>query len=158
MEQTEKSSISEKTEVPKHKNALAEKYEKEDKEKHQKEVDGYERLKTKETTKLPQPTGWRLLVLPFKMPEKTKGGLLLGADTLERQQVASTCGLVLSMGPYCYDKQKFPEGPWCKKGDWVIFARYAGSRLPIEGGEVRILNDDEVIGTIKDPESVLHVI
>ena len=158
MEKTEtaKSSTLEKTEVLKHKNALTEKYEKENKEQHQKEVDGYERLKTKETSKLPQPTGWRLLVLPFKMPEKTKGGLLLGADTLERQQVASTCGLVLSMGPYCYDKQKFPEGPWCKKGDWVIFARYAGSRLPIEGGEVRLLNDDEVLGTIKNPEAILH--
>ena len=155
MEQTEKSSISEK-EVLKHKNALAEKYEKEDKEKNKKEVDGYERLKTKETSKLPQPTGWGLLVLPFKMAEKTKGGLLLGADTLERQQVASTCGLVLSMGPYCYDKKKFPEGPWCKKGDWVIFARYAGSRLPIDGGEVRLLNDDEVLATIEKPEDILH--
>ena len=158
MEKTEtaKSSTLEKTEVPKHKNALAEKYEKENKEQHQKEVDGYERLKTKESSKLPRPTGWRLLVLPFKMPEKTKGGLLLGADTLERQQVASTCGLVLSMGPYCYDKQKFPEGPWCKKGDWVIFARYAGSRLPIDGGEVRLLNDDEVLATIDKPEDILH--
>jgi hypothetical protein len=79
MEKTEtaKSSTLEKTEVPKHKNALAEKYEKENKEQHQKEVDGYERLKTKETSKLPRPTGWRLLVLPFKMPEKTKGGLCL---------------------------------------------------------------------------------
>ncbi len=117
MEKTEtaKSSTLEKTEVPKHKNALAEKYEKENKEQHQKEVDGYERLKTKETSKLPQPTGWRLLVLPFKMPEKTKGGLLLGADTLERQQVASTCGLVLSMGPYCYDKQNFLKGLGAKK-------------------------------------------
>ena len=65
--------------------ALLNKYE----DDYKKEVDGYERLKTKETSKLPQPTGWRLLVLPFKMPEKTKGGLLLGADTLERQQVAS---------------------------------------------------------------------
>jgi hypothetical protein len=55
-------------------------------------------------------------------------------------------------------KIKFPTGPWCKKGDWVIFARYAGSRLPIEGGEVRLLNDDEVLGTVKDPESVLHYI
>ena len=55
------------------------------------------------------------------------------------------------------DKEKFKD-PWCKKGDWVIFARYAGSRLPIEGGEVRILNDDEVLGTIGDPESVLHYI
>jgi co-chaperonin GroES (HSP10) len=55
------------------------------------------------------------------------------------------------------DKDKFKD-PWCKKGDWVIFARYAGSRLPIEGGEVRILNDDEVLGTVKDPESLLHLI
>ena len=118
--QTAKSSTLEKTEIPKHKNALAEKYEKESKEQHQKEVDGYERLKTKESSKLPRPTGWRLLVLPFKMPEKTKGGLYLGQDTLERQQVASTCGLVLEMGPHCYDKEKFPEGPWAKKGDWVV--------------------------------------
>ena len=91
----EKSSTSETKEVPKHKNALAEKYKKQNEDEHQKEVDGYERLKSKESEKLPQPTGWRLLVLPFKMPEKTKGGLYLGADTLERQQVASTCGLVL---------------------------------------------------------------
>jgi co-chaperonin GroES (HSP10) len=61
------------------------------------------------------------------------------------------------MGPLCYgDKEKFETGPWCKKGDWVIFARYAGSRLPIDGGEVRLLNDDEVLGTIKDPEAILH--
>ena len=55
-----------------------------------------------------------------------------------------------------HDKEKYPTGPWCKKGEWVIFARYAGSRLPIEGGEVRLLNDDEVLGTIDNPESVLH--
>ena len=64
--------------------------------------------------------------------------------------------MVLKMGAHCYDKERYPEGPWCKKGDWVIFARYAGSRLPIEGGEVRLLNDDEVLGTIGDPEAVLH--
>ena len=97
--------------------ALEEKY----KEENKKEVDGYERLKTKESAKLPKPTGWRILVLPFKMPERTKGGLFLGQDTLERQQIASTCGLVLSMGAHCYDKDRYPEGPWCKKGDWVIF-------------------------------------
>ena len=111
---------------------------------------------TKEKTKLPKPTGWRILVLPFKMNEKTKGGVLLGQETLERQQVASTCGLVLEMGPHCYDKDKFPEGPWCKKGDWVIFARYAGSRIQIDGGEVRLLNDDEVLATIDNPEDILH--
>ena len=92
---------------------------------------------------LPEPSGWRILVLPFTPKEKTKGGLLIAQEALDRLAYK--------------DKDKF-EQPWCKKGDWVIFARYAGSRLPIEGGEIRILNDDEVLGTVKDPESVLHYI
>ena len=112
---------------------------------------------TKESTKLPQPTGWRILVLPFKMSEKTKGGIIMGQDTIEKQQVASQCGNVLAMGPDCYhDKDRFKDGPWCKVGDWVMFARYAGSRIKIEGGEVRLLNDDEVLATIKNPEDILH--
>ena len=110
-----------------------------------------------ETEKLPKPTGWRIIVLPFRMDEKTKGGILMGQDTLDKQQVASQCGNVLAMGPQCYkDKERYPDGPWCKKGDWVIFARYAGSRFKIEGGEVRMLNDDEILATIKDPEDLLH--
>ena len=112
---------------------------------------------TKESTKLPQPTGWRILVLPFKIGEKTKGGILMGQDTLEKQQVASQCGNVLAMGPDCYrDKNRYKQGPWCKVGDWVMFARYAGSRIKIEGGEVRLLNDDEILATIKNPEDILH--
>ena len=111
----------------------------------------------KEEPKLPQPTGWRLLVLPFKMKETTKGGLVLAETTLERQQVASQVGLVMAMGPQCYkDKERYPEGPWCKEKDWVMFARYAGSRIKIEGGEMRLLNDDEVLATIDSPEDILH--
>ena len=107
--------------------------------------------------KLPKPTGWRMLVLPFKMKEKTKGGVHLAASTLERQQVASQVGLVMAMGPQCYaDKDRYPEGPWCKVKDWVMFARYAGSRIKIEGGEMRLLNDDEVLATIESPEDILH--
>ena len=143
---------SDSVEIPKTKLALEEKYNKLDADKDA----AYERLKTKEGDKLPKPTGWRMIVLPFKMPEKSKGGLYFGQETLEKQQVASTCGLVLAQGPYCYDKEKFPEGPWCKVGDWVIFARYAGSRIQIDGGEVRILNDDEVLATIQNPEDILH--
>ena len=111
----------------------------------------------KSEPKLPQPTGWRLLVLPFKMKEKTKGGLVLAETTLEKQQVASQVGLVMAMGPQCYkDKERYPEGPWCKEKDWVMFARYAGSRIKIEGGEMRLLNDDEVLATIDSPEDILH--
>ena len=112
---------------------------------------------TEESTKLPQPTGWRILILPFKMNQKTKRGVILGESTLEKQQVASQCGNVLAVGPHAYqDKERFPKGPWCKVGDWIMFARYAGSRIKIEGGEVRLLNDDEVLATIETPEDILH--
>jgi len=112
---------------------------------------------TKDSTKLPQPTGWRIIVLPFKMDEKTKGGVVLAESTLERQQVASQCGLVLAMGPQCYkDTERYPTGPWCKVNDWVVFARYAGSRIQIEGGEIRLLNDDEILATVQNPEDILH--
>jgi len=146
-------------EVPKHKNALEEKY------KEQK-VESVEEAKRIDETnvgsikdELPQPSGWRLLVLPFTPKEKTKGGIIIAQESLDKARIATNCGYVVKMGPMAYgDKEKFPTGAWCKQGDWVIFARYAGSRLPIEGGEVRLLNDDEVLGTIKDPESVLHYI
>ena len=151
--------LTSKNEVPKHKNALEEKY------KEQK-VESVEEAKRIDETnvgsikdELPQPSGWRLLVLPFTPKEKTKGGIIIAQESLDKARIATNCGYVVKMGPMAYgDKEKFPTGPWCKEKDWVIFARYAGSRLPIEGGEVRLLNDDEVLGTIKDPESVLHYI
>ena len=118
---------------------------------------GVKKSEKKEESKIPQPTGWRLLVLPFKMKEKTKGGIVLAEATLERQQVASQCGLVLAMGSQCYrDKERYPEGPWCKVNDWVMFARYAGSRIKIDGGEIRLLNDDEVLAKLDSPEDILH--
>jgi len=148
-----------KKEVPKLRNALEEKY------KEQKVESVEEPKRVDETNvgsikdELPVPSGWRLLVLPFTPKEKTKGGIIIAQESLDKARIATNCGYVIKMGPMAYgDKEKFPTGPWCKEKDWVIFARYAGSRLPIEGGEVRLLNDDEVLGTIKDPESVLHYI
>ena len=107
--------------------------------------------------KLPTPTGWRLLVMPFKVKEETKGGIIIAQETLDRARVATQVGYVLKMGDLCYqDKEKFSTGPWCKERDWVIFARYAGSRMEIDGGEIRMLNDDEILGTIDNPEDILH--
>jgi chaperonin GroES len=91
------------------------------------------------------------------MKEKTKGGVIIADTSLERQQLAAQCANVLAVGPDAYrDKDRYPQGPWCKVGDWIIFARYAGSRIKIEGGEVRMLNDDEILATIKNPEDLLH--
>ena len=135
--------------TPKLKPALQEKYQKE-----KKEIKNI----TNEMEKLPLPVGWRILVLPFEASKKSKGGIIYSDDAVERASIASTCGNVLAMGSQTYDKEKFPSGPWCKKGDWVVFARYAGSRIKIQGGEVRLLNDDEILATIKNPEDILHEI
>ena len=109
--------------------------------------------------KLPDPTGWRILVMPFAVKEKTEGGIIIAQETLDRARVATQVGYVLKMGDLCYgDKERYPTGPWCKEKDWVIFARYAGSRMQIDGGEIRLLNDDEVLGTIENPEDVIHAL
>ena len=106
--------------------------------------------------KLPKPTGYRVLILPFTLPEVTKGGIHIAKATLDKERIATVVGYVVAMGPDAYgDLNKFPEGPWCKKGDWVIFGRYAGARFQIEGGDMRLLNDDEILATIEDPEAIL---
>ena len=97
--------------------------------------------------RLPSPTGWRMLILPYRPPKATKGGILLAEKHLDDTQIQTVAGYVLKLGP---------KGPWCKEKQWVVFARYAGSRFKIEGGEVRILNDDEILATIKNPEDILH--
>ena len=119
-----------------------------------KQVEKEKKVKKKplEKMSLPKPTGWRI-------KEKTKGGIILSDKTVSESQIATNCGLVMEMGPDAYnDKDKFPNGPWCKKKDWVLFARYAGSRIYIDGGEIRVLNDDEILGTIEDPEDILHAL
>ena len=106
--------------------------------------------------RMPVPTGWRMLILPYRGKGRTSGGILLTDQQLDEDQVQTVVGYVLKQGPLCYtDTDKFPDGPWCKEKDWIIFPRYAGSRFRIEGGEVRILNDDEVLATIKDPDDIL---
>jgi len=107
--------------------------------------------------RMPSPTGWRILILPYRGKGKTEGGVLLPDAVIDRESLSTVCGFVLRVGPLAYvDKEKFPSGPWCKEKDWVIFGRYAGSRFKIDGGEVRILNDDEIIAVIQDPEDILH--
>ena len=130
--------------------ALEDKYKKENKE--SKEIPEKTNLDL-----LPDPTGWRILVMPFQVKEKTEGGIIIAQEALDRARVATQVGYVLKMGDLCYeDKEKYPTGPWCKEKDWVVFARYAGSRMEIEGGEIRMLNDDEVLGTIDNPEDLIH--
>jgi co-chaperonin GroES (HSP10) len=108
---------------------------------------------------LPRPTGWRISLLPYRGARVTKGGIAIAEETQKKTQLATTCAYVLEVGPLAYcDEGKFPDGPWCKPGDWIVFGRYAGSRIPIEGGEIRLINDDEVLATIASPEDIVHML
>ena len=112
------------------------------------------------TDRLPQPTGWRVLVMPYQGASKTHGGLYIPDEIRDREAVATVVAYVLKIGPLAYkDPDKFGPGPepWCKEGQWVCIGRYSGSRFKIDGGEVRIINDDEVIATILEPDDIKHV-
>jgi co-chaperonin GroES (HSP10) len=109
--------------------------------------------------RMPQPTGWRILVLPFRPKPTTKGGILLTEDTLNREGLATVVALVVKMGPDCYaDEKRFGGKRWCEEKQWVMIGRYSGARFKLgDGGECRIINDDEVIATILDPEDIVSL-
>tara|TARA_A100000172_G_scaffold79776_1_gene67626 strand:+ start:1736 stop:2197 length:462 start_codon:yes stop_codon:yes gene_type:complete len=105
--------------------------------------------------KLPDPTGYRILILPFTQKSVTKGGIHLSDSYLEKERLGTNVGFVVSLGPDAYkDKNKFPNGAWCQERDWIIFGRYAGARIKIDGGDLRLLNDDEVLAVVNNPEDV----
>ena len=107
--------------------------------------------------RMPQPTGWRILILPYKGKGVTEGGIQLVKETVDRESLATVVSYVVKMGPMCYsDKNKFGDTPWCKEGDWVLIGRYAGARFKLgDDAECRIINDDEVISTIEDPDDIV---
>ncbi len=107
--------------------------------------------------RMPQPTGYRMVVIPYKGKTTTEGGIHLLKETVDREALATVVALVLKMGPLCYnDKEKFGDTPWCEEQQWVLIGRYAGARMKLEDGEeIRIINDDEVIGTILDPNDIV---
>ena len=108
--------------------------------------------------RMPQPTGWRILILPYKGKAVTDGGIHLVQSQVDRESLATVVGYVVKMGPDCYkDASKFAE-PWCQEKQWVLIGRYAGARFRLgDESECRIINDDEVIATILDPDDILAV-
>tara|TARA_R100000152_G_C6766205_1_gene191143 strand:+ start:181 stop:621 length:441 start_codon:yes stop_codon:yes gene_type:complete len=106
--------------------------------------------------RMPNPAGYRLLVMPYKGKGMTDGGIMLTQSTVDRENLSTIVAYVLKAGPLAYqDESKFGNVPWCKEGDWVLIGRYAGARFAFEDGEeVKIINDDEVIGTIMDPDDI----
>lgn len=115
-------------------------------------------LETSAIERLPQPVGYRLLVIPYYMAPKTKAGIYIPDKTRDRESFATVAAYVVKMGPDAYkDEAKFPSGPWCHEKSWVLMGRYAGNRFKVDGLEVRLINDDNIIGTILDPSDISYV-
>jgi co-chaperonin GroES (HSP10) len=106
-------------------------------------------------TQLPKPSGYRILCAIPEVEKATEGGILKADVTLHNEELLTTVLFVVDLGPDCYlDKAKFPTGPWCKKGDFVLIRPNAGTRLVIHGREFRIINDDSVEGVVDDPRGI----
>lgn len=107
---------------------------------------------------LPKPSGYRILcAIPEaeKQFEDSEVGLIKADETMRNEETLTTVLFVVELGPDCYkDTTKFPTGPWCKQGDFILIRPYAGSRLVIHGREFRIINDDTVEGIVDDPRGI----
>jgi co-chaperonin GroES (HSP10) len=105
---------------------------------------------------LPKPSGYRILCAIPEVEETIEGtSLLKPAETMRNEETLTTVLFVVDMGPDCYkDPTRFPSGPWCQKGDFVLVRPHAGTRLVIHGREFRIINDDSVEGIVDDPRGI----
>lgn len=107
---------------------------------------------------LPIPQGYKLLITLPELDETTAGGIFIPGAIRDAEQTASIVGFVLKLGSLAYkDEKRFPDGPWCKEGDWVLFRAYSGTRIKIHGKEFRLINDDTVEAVVEDPRGVQRV-
>ena len=104
---------------------------------------------------LPKPSGYRILCAIPDVERAYESGILKTDETVRFDELLTTVLFVVDLGPDCYkDKDRFPSGPWCKKGDFVLIRPNAGTRLVIHGREFRIINDDSVEGIVDDPRGI----
>lgn len=105
---------------------------------------------------LPEPKGWMILAAVIDVPETFEGSSIIRAEaTRKSDEMTSPVLYVMQLGPEAYlDEKKFPSGPRCKEGDFILTRPYAGTRVKIHGKEFRLLNDDQVEATVQDPRGI----
>ena len=104
---------------------------------------------------LPDPSGYHILCAVPEVDDAYESGIIKADTTKHHEEVLTTVLFVVALGPDCYkDEKRFPSGPWCKVGDFILIRPHTGSRLDIHGKEFRIVNDDSVEGTVQDPRGV----
>jgi co-chaperonin GroES (HSP10) len=106
-------------------------------------------------TQVPQPTGWKLLCVLIDVDDTYSSGLLKADETMRTEELTSPVLFVMEVGPQAYkDADKFPDGPWCKAGDFILTRPYTGTRVKIHGKEFRLINDDQVEAVVQDPRGI----
>ncbi len=106
-------------------------------------------------SQLPEPRGYKVLIALPEVEEKTDGGIIKSAKYQHEESIATVVGWVMSMGPDAYSSpERFPNGPYCQVGDWVVFRAFSGTRIKIHGKEFRIINDDTVEAVVEDPRGI----
>lgn len=104
---------------------------------------------------LPEPSGYHILVALPDIEEQYESGLIKADQTRHFEEVLATVFFVVKMGPDCYkDEKRFPTGPWCKEGDFILARPNSGTRLKIHGKEFRLINDDTVEAVVQDPRGI----
>lgn len=104
---------------------------------------------------LPKPVGYRVLIALPQVEETFESGIIKSDKTLQEEKILSIVGLVLDMGEQAYaDTDRFPNGPWCKVGDYVMFRANTGTRFRVSGVEYRLMNDDSIEAVVADPRGV----
>ena len=120
--------------------------------------DGWEQKQDGEKTyasQLPEPRGYKLLITLPEIGEKTEGGIIKSSESRHEESIATVVGWVMSMGPDAYSNYaRFPSGPYCQVGDWVVFRAFSGTRIKVQGREFRLINDDTVEAVVEDPRGV----
>ena len=109
--------------------------------------------------RIPRPTGYHILIaMPTVKNTFGDSGIVKANETMHHESILSMVGMVLDMGPQAYsDKDRFPTGPWCQKGDYVMFRSNSGTRFKVAGAEYRLLNDDSIQAVVTDPNGVQRI-
>mgnify|MGYP002640509142 CR=1 FL=1 len=106
-------------------------------------------------SQLPKPKGYKILIALPEVQEATEGGIIKSSETQREESISTVVGWVMSMGSDAYANYgRFPSGPYCGVGDWVVFRAFSGTRIKIHGKEFRLINDDTVEAVVDDPRGV----
>lgn len=113
------------------------------------------RKEAEAATQIPRPSGYKILCMVPKVDDTYESGLVKAGATIHTEQQTTIVLYVVKLGPDAYKNEvKFPTGPWCKEGDFIITRAYAGTRVAIHGTEWRVINDDTVEGVVDDPRGI----